>query len=100
MPFAPVDGKNFSEVAQGLEHYLSLLEKAAQVLPEFNGWDFAHYRAAAVTMVGEASDSAYEDLHGLLDAKLDERLKHVELILGRMDEQIQALGGPAASRSP
>jgi hypothetical protein len=110
MPFEPVDGFNYSQVALGLRHFfLDAPEAILDHLPAYQppgaptAEKASFFVNAAITMFGEAFDKGFEQIadHEVRlkalegkEADLKQEVAGDELIEGRLDEQVQALGGP------
>ena len=102
MPFLPVNGKDFSQVALGVEHFLHVdaIEKVLDALPPFEGWTASQYFSAAIQMAGQGADDLYasDAKHGEQIAAMQARLDQLEADLaglrledGRQQEQINTL---------
>lgn len=65
MPFDPVDGMDFAQVKEGLEHYIHYAEilKGLDLLPDYKGKKASQYFMAGMTMVEVAADKLYANDH-------------------------------------
>jgi hypothetical protein len=102
MPFDPVDGKDFSEVALGVEHYLHVaqIEGLLDKLPPFQGWKASQYFSAAMQMAGQGADDLYasDKKHGEQIAAMQTQIDQLQadqaglrLENGRQQEQINTM---------
>jgi hypothetical protein len=107
MPFLPVDGKDFSQVALGIEHYLRVaaIEKALDALPPFQDWKASQFFSAAMQMFGQGADDLYasDEKHGEQIAAMQAQLDQLQadqaglrLENARQQEEIDTLTAEAA----